>query len=144
MMSPRRTALPREVFLSHCHRDRALVRRISGVLRGHGIPVWYSEHNILGARQWHDEIGLALGRCDWFILVLSPNAVRSKWVKRELLYALRDDRYEGRIVPLLRTPCDYSRLSWTLGSFRMLDFTGELGAGCRNLLRIWGVGYAGR
>jgi hypothetical protein len=40
--------------------------------------------NIRGAQQWHDEIGTALKRCDWFLLVLSPQSVRSMWVKHEL------------------------------------------------------------
>jgi hypothetical protein len=64
-----------------------------------GIPVWYSEHRIIGAEQWHDEIGEALQRCDWFAVLLSPHSVRSQWVKRELVYALSDVRYAERIVP---------------------------------------------
>jgi hypothetical protein len=39
------------------------------------------------AQQWHDEIGAALRRCDWFVLVLSPHTVESIWVKRELLFS---------------------------------------------------------
>ena len=81
--------MPNEVFLSHSNRDRPFVRKLVDVLRRRGIPVWYSETNIQGAQQWHDEIGAALRRCDWFVLVLSPHAVESKWVKRELLYSLR-------------------------------------------------------
>jgi hypothetical protein len=143
-MSPRRAGIPKEVFLSHSGRDRRFVRKLVGVLRTHGIPVWYSEHSILGAQQWHDEIGAALSRCDWFVLVLSPDAVKSKWVKRELLYALQEDRYQDRIIPLLYRASDYSGLSWTLGSLERVDFSEEFGAGCRGLLRVWGIGYAPR
>lgn len=134
-------ALPNEVFLSHSSLDLVFADKLAAVLRHHGIPVWYSRTNILGAQQWHDEIGTALQSCDWLALVLSPDAVESVWVKRELLFSLNDDRYAGRIVPILYRPCDYRNLSWTLGALQMIDFTGIFEDGCRSLLRIWGIGY---
>ena len=75
--------LPTEVFLSHSDQDRQFATDLAEMMRYHGIPVWYSRTNILGAQQWHDEIGAALRRCDWFVLALSPRSVESIWVKRE-------------------------------------------------------------
>lgn len=112
-------------------------------MRQHGVPVWYSETTIRGAQQWHDEIGQALARCDWFAVLLSPSSVKSKWVKHELVYALNDKRYEDHIVPLLYRECDSSELSWTLQAFQHVGFTRGFSAGCRDLLRIWGLGYKG-
>ncbi len=111
-------SLPHEVFLSHSDIDREFAGSLAEVIRRHGIPVWYSQTNILGAQQWHDEIGAALRRCDWFAVVLSPQSVESMWVKRELLYALNHDRFENKIVPIIYQPCDHERLSWTLSEFR--------------------------
>jgi hypothetical protein len=132
--------LPAEVFLSHSDHDREMAARIVEALRAHGVPVWFSPTNIIGAQQWHDEIGAALSRCDWFMVLLSPDAASSKWVKRELLFALENDRYNGRIIPIRFRECDYEKLSWTLSGFQMIDFSGEFPAGCRELLRIWGIG----
>ncbi len=134
---------PEEVFLSHSSRDRAFVGKLAEALINHAVPVWYSATNIMGAQQWHDEIGLALARCDWFVLVLSPNAVRSNWVKHEFTFALNEDRFEGRIVPLLHKRCDFVKLSWTIQSFQLVDFTAGFDAGCRELLKIWGRGFTG-
>ncbi|MBV9850489.1 MAG: toll/interleukin-1 receptor domain-containing protein [Armatimonadetes bacterium] len=133
--------LPNEVFLSHASPDAAFVMPLVETLRRHGIPVWYSQTNIVGAQQWHDEIGAALSRCDWFALVLSPHAAASMWVKRELLFALQQKRYENRIIPILHQPCDVSQLSWTLPAFQMVDFTTGFDDGCRALMRVWGLGY---
>lgn len=132
--------LPREVFLSHAHQDRTFAARLSQTLQRHAVPVWYSPLRLQGAQQWHDEIGRALRRCDWFVLILSPAAVRSEWVKRELFYALQKSRYRKRIVPLMSRACKYERLSWTLGSIQQIDFTSDFDAGCRDLLRVWGIG----
>lgn len=137
-------ALPQEVFLSHSDLNRGFAGSLSEVLRRHGIPVWYSQTNILGAQQWHDEIGSALRRCDWFAVVLSPQSVESVWVKRELLYALNHDRFENKIVPIMYQPCDYERLSWTLSDFQMVDFTRTLEEGYVDLFRMWGLGYRDR
>lgn len=136
--------LPRELFVSHASPDRRFVGKLTAVLEKHGIPFWYSRRNLLGAQQWHDEIGAALRRCDWFLLVLSPAAVRSRWVKRELLYAPQERRYDDRIIPGLRRPCDFESLSWTLGSFQLIDFSRDFDNGCRGLLRTWGLGYQPR
>ena len=47
--------LPREVFLSHSSKDRRVASQIAAMLREHGVPVWYSETNLIGAQQWQPE-----------------------------------------------------------------------------------------
>jgi hypothetical protein len=126
-------------FLSHSSKDRRFVARLAHVLEKHGIKYWYSATHIMAAKQWHDEIGKALRGCGWFLVVLTPESVRSAWVKRELLFALNDHRYNEKIIPLQLKPCDHRALSWTLAEFQFVNFTGDFDEACRQLLRIWGV-----
>ncbi|HEY5312818.1 MAG TPA: toll/interleukin-1 receptor domain-containing protein [Pirellulales bacterium] len=130
---------PLEAFLSHSSHDREMADRLAQILRAHGVPTFYSPTNILGAQQWQDEILGALQRCDWFLVLLSPEAINSMWVKREVAYALSEPRYENRIVPLSYQPCELGSLAW-LKLFQIIDFQGELDFGCRELLRVWGLG----
>ena len=132
---------PSEAFLSHSDRNRSFATRLAGQLRRRGIRVFYSRHHLRGAQEWHDEIGAALARCDWFLVVLSPDAVRSEWVKRELLYALQHNQYRGHIAPLLYRTCQPERLSWTLPGFQFVDFRDGLDQGYRELFRMWGMRY---
>lgn len=134
--------LPQEVFLSHSSLDGQFATDLAAVLRRHGIPVWFSQTNILGAQQWQDQIGAALRRCDWFAIILSPQSADSTWVKRELAFALQQNRFETTIVPISYQPCDLE-VFWALSTFQMVNFTGPVDDGYRNLLRIWGVGYQG-
>src|SRR5271166_3756291 len=134
-MSPSSRAKTK-VFISHSSHDRAFVTRIARILEEHRIAYWYSATHIVGAKQWHDEIGHALEHCNWFLVVLTPDAVRSQWVKRELMFALNEHRYNQRIIPLLRKPCKYPRLSWALPGFELVDFTVGFDTGCRDLLRV--------
>ena len=94
-----------------------------------------------GGATWHDEIGRALRHCNWFLLILSENALNSKWVKRELTYALNDDRYNESILSIVMPPANYTPLSWTLSSYQQVDFSGDFDGVCVNLLRVWGIVY---
>lgn len=60
-------------------------------------------------------------------------------MKRELLYALNDDRYDEHIVPVIYKRCDMKKLSWTLPALQTVDFTEGFETGCRSLLRVWGI-----
>jgi hypothetical protein len=128
---------PRKVFFSHASSDRKVADKIVTTLRAARIKVWYSKIHLKGAQQWHAEIGVALRRCDWFLLLLTPAAVRSKWVERELIYALRHDRYNAHIVPALFKSCDYEQLSWTLGGIQLIDLRRDFASGLKDLLELW-------
>jgi hypothetical protein len=132
---------PKEIFLSHSGLDREFAQKIVKLLRRHGVPVWHGPSSIRGSQLWHDEIGDALERCDWFVILLSPNAMKSKWVTRELVFALDEDRYEKCIVPVVIHACNYRKLFWSFRSYQLVDFTKDFEKGCRALLRIWGIGY---
>lgn len=132
---------PKEVFLCHSSSDGDFANEIAELLRRHNVPVWYGPTNIRGGQHWHDEVGEALERCDWFVILLSPHSIESIWVRRELMFALNENRYDKRIVPVVIRACNHRKLSWTLSLRQLVDFTGDLEAGCRALLRIWGIGY---
>jgi hypothetical protein len=132
---------PNEVFLSFSSLDWRFAIKIAEVLRRHGISVWHSGNNLLGAQQWYYEIGEALRRCDWFIVLLSPNSIKSIWVERELTFALNQQRYNNRIVPVVLQTCNYDQFSWSLSLYQVVDFRYDFETGCRALLRIWDIDY---
>ena len=132
---------PKEVFLSYSSLDWEIAEKIVDLLRRHGVPVWHGPSSIRGAQQWQDEIGDALERCDWFVILLSPDSIRSKWVSRELHFALREDQYDYCIVPAVIRAGNYRKFAWALSSYQLVDFTEDFEKGCRALLRIWGIGY---
>jgi hypothetical protein len=135
-MPRKRKAAPSEVFISHSSKNAIFIGRLTDVLAKHGVKSFVSKTNIRGAQQWHDEIGTALRRCDWFLLVLSPQSVRSAWVKHELIYALQENRYKGRIIPVLYKNCDQDALSWTLSAIEWVDFRKDFDEACEQLLHI--------
>ena len=115
-----------------------MAQRLATVLTRHGVPVFFSPRHIRGAQQWQNEVLGALQHCDWFMVLLSPDAINSMWVKREVAFALQDPRYEDRIIPLQYRDCDLKSLQW-LTLFQMISIAEDFTAGCRNLLKIWGI-----
>lgn len=132
---------PKEVFLSHSAKNKASASALVKTLRNHGVPIWYSPTTIRGAQQWHDEIGKALRRCDWFLVLLSQASVCSKWVKMELSYALNHSQYDDHILPIQIEDCDPEQLSWTLGMFQMVQLNGKSDDGYTEILKAWGLGF---
>lgn len=130
---------PAEVFLSHASADRSTAIRVVQLLQSHGIPVYYAPHDIVGARQWQNDILHALRSCDWFLVLLTSAAVESMWVQREVAYALKQRRFDARIVPLLYQDCELKSLDW-LDLFQRIDLRNDFRRGCAELLRIWGIG----
>jgi hypothetical protein len=126
------------VFLSHHHSDARFAARLALLLKEHGLSVWYAPHAIRGAQEWEREISTALRRCNWFLLVLSPRAIRSEWIYRELLFALNTKRYNRRITPVMYRSCDPARLSFALVGIQRVSFLRGAAAGFRDLLAVWG------
>lgn len=108
-----------EVFLAYADEDLAFVEKLAHAMRRRGFEVWCAPLRLRAGHEWHDEIGRALARCKWFFLILSPDATRSAWVKRELTYALDKNR---RITPIVIRPCIPERLSWTLRGLHSISF----------------------
>jgi hypothetical protein len=127
---------PREIFFSHASVDRVTADKIVAALRRQGLKVWYSKAHLKAAQQWQAEIGVARKRCNWFVVLLTPAAARSKWAERELAYALRQDAYDNHIVPLLLRPCNSERLSWTPGGFQMIKLQPDFTSGMADLLSL--------
>jgi hypothetical protein len=136
----------RQVFLSHASQDRTFAAKIAAMLERHGVTVWYSATAIRGSDEWQNEIGRALASCRWFVLLGSRAACRKPkgrpwWVQREVIYALGNARYEGRIVPLLREKANLARLSWYLPQIQYIDFRSDYRAACEQLLKNWRKTY---
>jgi TIR domain len=138
-MSRKRSLAPGEIFLSYSSQNLAFAKRLARSLAERNIKSFLARHSIRGAQEWHDEIGAALRRCDWFLVILSPQSLRSRWVKRELIYALQARHYDGRIVPVRYKTCDFEELSWALPSLQSVDFRKSFDEGWRQLLRIWSL-----
>lgn len=126
------------VFISHSSLDRELVEReIMAPLRAHGVDTWYSTDDIQTASEWERQIREGLVACDWFLVALSPRAVESEWVMREVHWAVL--KRKGRIVPVMLETCEPEDLHLGLLPIQYIDFRGGDERALERLLAVWGL-----
>ncbi|MEM9388576.1 MAG: tetratricopeptide repeat protein [Pseudomonadota bacterium] len=85
------------VFISYSRDDREYVRQLVDWLTQAQVPVWFDDA-IRTGDQWMRDIEDRLRAAAAVVVVVSPSALDSTWVRRELLLA---DRLQIPILPLL-------------------------------------------
>ncbi len=113
-----------KVFLSYADSDRELARELAQRLAGAGIRVWWDDAEISAGENWAEAIERALREADALVVLLSPDAVRSRWVRREVDYALGAPRFARRIVPVQVKPTPNA--PWFLRSLQAVRATRDL------------------
>jgi hypothetical protein len=86
------------IFVSHSHDDDQWSRSFAEAVRAEGFDVFYDATHIQGSDAWVASIQRELGRCDVFVVILTPASVASPWVQREIQLALAANK---RILPIV-------------------------------------------
>ncbi|MCP4261068.1 MAG: TIR domain-containing protein [Planctomycetes bacterium] len=108
-------------FVSYSRKDRTIALPIFDELRACGVRIWVDERAISGGDMWRTKIDKAIRVADTFILMLSPNAVDSDEVMRELKLAvdLGKDLLPVKIRPVKISPV----LGTLIGNIQILSLT---------------------
>jgi hypothetical protein len=103
-----------QVFLSHVPSDGPWARELAQQLAAAGIRVVDPFDELLPGDNWSLKIGKALEESEAMIVLISPAAVKSSWLRGEIQYALGEERFEGRLIPVKVEPTD--DFPWALRS----------------------------
>ncbi len=74
------------VFISYARVDTAAMRRVRDGLIAAGVPVWVDEQ-LQGGEEWDAVLESRIRGCALLLVLMSPAAAASKFVRRELRYA---------------------------------------------------------
>jgi len=93
---------PKQIFISYSTKDAStLASRLAKDLRDSGHPVWIAPESIMPGEKWGKAIERGLQESGIFILLLTPEAVDSFWVNKEMDAAIRlHGRDQMRVLPL--------------------------------------------
>ena len=69
---------------SHSSADKATAEKLATDLRQNGVDVWYDEWEIQPGDSLRRKIDQGIEGASYFMLLLTPNSLRSAWVQREL------------------------------------------------------------
>ena len=120
-----------QVFISYDSSDTKLAHRIAGDLQRAGARVWIAPSSIHAGESWIDAINRGLEGSSAVVVLLTPRAIDSMWVRQEVNAAIARER-EGRtrLIPLDVEPCDLPPL-WS--GYQWISFRAGYAPGLKQL-----------
>lgn len=132
--------MAQRVFISHANQDSAFAERLAGDLRHCGADVWLDATHI-GPGNFVQRINEALNARDVLVLVLTPNALASRWVPDEMDAALvryKQGFMQAPIVVLAKpVPLRDIPALWT--TYNRIDATSDYDRALPTIARALGL-----
>ena len=112
------------VFISYSSTDIELARQIADALRNASFQVW-NDTQIFPGDNWAELIANELRESDAMVVLLTPNSVDSPYINAEVGYALGEQGYKGRVIPVLAAPSEQLselelKIPWILKKFGLI------------------------
>ena len=95
-----------KAFLSYALPDREIAREMVDGLSGSGHEIWFDEFELTPGTGWGREIDKALKASHAMIVLISPESMKSKEVRREIEHALLSKNFAHRVLPVYLQPTD--------------------------------------
>ena len=123
-----------QVFISYDSEDAHFAHCLADDLRRLGVQVWIAPDSIRPGESWVAAIERGLSESSHMLVVLTPAAVESQWVRKETDVAIALER-KGRmqVIPLDVKPCAVPLL---LSSYQMVSLRRGYHVGLRQIAEI--------
>jgi len=108
-----------QVFISYSRRDIDIASQLAEDFEKAGFDVWWDIPCLKGGDVWIRTIQEALEASKYCVVVLSPDAIESKWVEKEYTYAIS---LGLKIIPVL---CKNCRVPMALANIQYIDLRGN-------------------
>lgn len=105
----------KKAFLSHSSVDKSIVISVALDLQEKGISTWLDAFDILPGESITSKINKGLEECEFVLLFLSNNSVKSNWVTKEWETMLWDEINSGKIkiIPVKLEECEIPKILQT-------------------------------
>lgn len=124
----------KHVFISYSTADAEFVEKLSADLQRSGLSPWVAAKELNVGDSLLEIIENAITVADYFVVVLSPEAVASRWVSVELETALLGEIQSQRtkVLPILHRKCEIPPF---VSRKLYADFTTSYASGFQQLIR---------
>jgi pSer/pThr/pTyr-binding forkhead associated (FHA) protein len=97
-------ALKDHIFVSYAREDwETIIAPLTVTLQDAGLSLWVDQYLVQGEEAWMEAIEQALHECWLMLVVVSPQALNSQYVKLEYRYFFNREK---PIIPILYKPID--------------------------------------
>ena len=123
------------VFVSYSTDDLNFVQDFVQTLMSNGVDIWWDKSSLQGGDDWQEDIEQAIENCEIYMVLLSPNSIRSDWVKKEYTCAM--DRNK-EVIPILYQDC---KVPIALIDINYIDIQGpKYQKGIQDIIKLTSVG----
>lgn len=125
-----------KIFISYSRKDIDFAKKLAGDLEKSNYDVWWDITDLRGGDDWVRSLPAAIESSQFFIIVLTPNSIKSEWVQKEYTQALT---LRKKIIPIMFESCD---VPFALNTINFVNFiNGQYADNFKNLLSA--LGYTG-
>lgn len=115
-----------DVFISYAQGDLDVAKRISKILREEGLRVFNSEECIQLGEDWTNAITDALENSQSYILLITPESVKSRWTNFELgVITQRSYRSNKLVIPIIVGTVDRNSLLMSIQHRKSIQLSEE-------------------
>lgn len=87
-------------------------------LEAKGHQVWDPERDLVSGSDWASTLMKQMKSAEAMVVLLSPEAVDSRWVSQEIEFALGAKRLQNRLIPVLVRPT--RNIPWILRELQLI------------------------
>lgn len=112
-----------QVFLTYGTHDQEWARAVATALSQGGHQVWVDDVDLFPGENWASKRGKALAQSEVMVVLISPDAMESPLVRRDIAFALGEKKYANRVVPVILEPT--ARMPWFLRTLPLVEDEGN-------------------
>lgn len=120
-----------KIFISYSRKDSRTMQRVKNRMEQAGASVWTDEGLRPGTKDWQMAIERDIEACDAMVILLSPDACKSEWVRREIN---RADRLGRLVLPIVIKDVPTSLIPLLLENTQHINASSDLDEGLSTLL----------
>ena len=129
---------PHQIFISYANQDSEIAQRLASDLKANNWKTWIASESIRPGEKWNDAINRGLFECGKFLLLLTPHALASTYVRDEtnavIHYKSRGEKID--ILPIQIKSISEIELPWNWLTYQRLPFPNDYEAGFETLLDL--------
>lgn len=106
-----------KVFISYSERDEPLAKKVAAALEEAGLDTWHYKREIMPGDNWAEKVAQGLKEADAMVVLLTPAALESAFVRWNIDYALTEKAFNKRLIPVfVGKPEEFSQheIPWIL------------------------------
>jgi len=109
-----------KIFISYAREDGgSIALKVKNYLENLKYEVFLDKVKIIGGERWNEKLRKSIISCDILIVIITPAALRSEWVGKEVKEATNRGRY---IIPIRQNTARNYPLEWGLDRLQIIDY----------------------